>query len=207
MIFKDRDDAGRKLGKALKKYVNCPNGIVLALPRGGVPVGAEVAKQLRLPLDVFIVRKLGFPGQEELAMGAVDSVGGVFLNEEIAGMVSAGALEYELQHQRAKIAERLKMYHRAPLNLKGKTVILVDDGIATGASMNVAARSIKKAGALKVVIAAPVAPTNFVDSSPLEEREVIVLSTPEPFGGVGRWYETFDQVEDSEVLRLLKQKE
>jgi predicted phosphoribosyltransferase len=203
MGFKDRIEAGQKLGHALARYISCADGIILALPRGGVPVGAEVAKYLSLPLDVFIVKKLGFLGQEELAMGAVDSAGGVFLNEEISGLVSDAALQFEIEQERQKIKERLKLYKRAPLNLHNKVVILVDDGIATGASMRVAVKSIRRQSPKKIIVAAPVAPQEAIEVLGGEVDDLVVLETPEYFGGVGRWYENFQQTEDSEVIALL----
>ncbi len=204
MGFKDRIEAGERLSQALASYGGCQAGIVVALPRGGVPVAAAVARNLRLPLDIFIVRKLGFPGQEELAMGAIDSAGGIFLNKEISGLISDAALQFEIESKNEKIKERLKFYKRAPLNLRNKIVILVDDGIATGASIRVAINSIRAQSPAKIVVAVPVAPSEAVDSLRGEVDDLVVLEIPPYFEGVGRWYDNFQQVTDAEVVALLE---
>jgi putative phosphoribosyl transferase len=207
MIFKDRQDAGRRLSEALVEFKNNKQTLVLGLPRGGVPVAFEVAKALNLPLGILIVRKLGFPGQEELAMGAIDSYGGVFLNEEISQHVSQAAIDFEIERQKRKIRERLELYGSRPLNLKNHSVILVDDGLATGASMMVAINTVKRLGVESILVAVPVAPSDTVERLRNQVNKIIVLETPENFAGVGQWYDKFTQVQDSEVVSLLRENE
>ena len=203
MTFKDRQDAGRRLAAALLEFKNRADFIVLGLPRGGVPVAYEVAAELNLPLDVLIVRKLGYPGHEELAMGAIDSYGGVFLNEELSQKVSIEAIEFEIDRQKRKISERQQLYGTVPLNLQGRSVILVDDGLATGASMIVAIQAVKRLGVKTIVVAVPVAPAETVVKVRNQIDHIVVLETPEDFAGVGQWYDNFDQVLDSEVVQFL----
>jgi predicted phosphoribosyltransferase len=206
--FQDRREAGRALGERLGHYANQPAVVVLALPRGGVPVGFEVARALRAPLDVFVVRKLGTPGQRELAMGAIASGGVRVLNEDIVRLlripddvIDAVAAE-ELKELNRR--ERLYRDDRPAPVLKGQTVILVDDGLATGSTMHAAVAAVRKQEPARVVVAVPVAPDSTLREFEGEADEVVCPLTPaEPFEGVGRWYIDFSQTSDEEVRELL----
>ena len=192
MLFQDRFDAGRVLASKLRSFANRPDTVVLALPRGGVPVGFEVAKALNVPLDVFVVRKLGVPGYEELAMGAIASGGIRVLNEDVvraAGIpdevIDAVAAEEERELERR---ERDYRDGRPPVDVQGRTVILVDDGLATGSSMRVAVLALKRKRPAQIVVAVPVgAPTTCAEFES-EVDQVICAVTPEPFLSVGQWY-------------------
>jgi putative phosphoribosyl transferase len=208
MLFHDRRDAGRRLAAKLSKYANRPDVVVLALPRGGVPVGYEVARALNVPLDIFLVRKLGFPDQEELAMGAIASGGVRIFNRGLLSrmhvpedMIQATVAREERELQRR---ERLYRGDRPPLNLKGKTVILVDDGLATGASMRAAAAALRQQEPARIVVAVPVAARETCDEFRDLIDEIVCGETPEPFLAVGYWYEQFDQTDDDEVRSLLE---
>ena len=208
MLFKDRFDAGRLLASKLRSFANRPDTVVLALPRGGVPVGYEVAKALNVPLDVFVVRKLGVPGYEELAMGAIASGGIRVLNEDVvraAGIpdevIDAVAAEEERELERR---ERDYRDGRPPVDVQGRIVILVDDGLATGSSMRVAVLALKKKRPAQIVVAVPVgAPTTCAEFES-EVDQTICAVTPEPFQSVGQWYGDFSQTSDEEVRALLK---
>jgi predicted phosphoribosyltransferase len=205
--FRDRREAGRLLAARLAHYRGRPDVLVLALPRGGVPVGYEVARALGAPLDVFLVRKLGVPGHEELAMGAVASGGVQVLNDDvIAGLglserVVAAVTARELQELERR--ERLYRGARPPREVHGRTVILVDDGLATGATMRAAIHALRRRGAARIVVAVPVAPLPTCAELRAEADEVVCLFTPEPFFAVGLWYEDFTQTSDDEVRALL----
>ena len=205
--FRDRAEAGRALARALSHYAGRDDVVVLALPRGGVPVGHEVAKQLGAPLDVFLVRKLGVPGHEELAMGAIASGGVLVLDEGVLRWL--GISEQQLQKTLAKELDELRRREAAyrdgrPLpDLKGKTVILVDDGLATGASMQAAARAVRRHEPARIVVAVPVASRATCDKFRDEVDEVVCAVTPAPFHAVGNWYEDFSQTTDDEVRELL----
>jgi putative phosphoribosyl transferase len=205
--FRDRAEAGRALARALAHYSGRDDVVVLALPRGGVPVGYEVAKELGAPLDVFLVRKLGVPGHEELAMGAIASGGVLVLDEGVLRWL--GISEHQLQRTLAKELDELRRREAAyrdgrPLpDLKGKTVILVDDGLATGASMQAAARAVRRHEPARIVIAVPVASRATCDRFRDEVDEVVCAVTPAPFHAVGNWYEDFSQTTDDEVRELL----
>jgi predicted phosphoribosyltransferase len=208
MHFADRADAGRCLGRALSGYENAPNVIVLALPRGGVPVGYEIAQALHVPLEVFIVRKLGVPGREELAMGAVASDGIRVLNPDVITALGTRAMEVveeETERQLREVARREEQYRgRRPFpELKDKTVILVDDGLATGATMRAAARAIRRREPARLVIAVPVAAESTCREMQAEADEVVCALTPETFFGVGQFYDDFSQTTDEEVRDLL----
>ena len=208
IVFADRVDAGRKLAARLLKYKD-QNPVVLAVPRGGVPVAFEVARALNAPLDVIIVRKLGAPGQPELGVGAV--VDGdhpeTILNREVVGAmrVSRDYLEREIHNQLKEIHRRNLVYRagRARVELKNRTVIVVDDGIATGGSIRAALRGVQQQGPKKVVLAVPVGPSDTIESLRDEVDEVVCLSTPPIFFGIGEFYTDFHQLADTEVIRLL----
>ncbi|HZQ29368.1 MAG TPA: phosphoribosyltransferase [Acidimicrobiales bacterium] len=204
--FADRVTAGRALGAALLDYQG-PGTVVLGLPRGGVPVAAEVADALGAPLDVFVVRKLGVPGHEELAMGAIASGGVVVLNEEVMASlgIDQATLEAVIDRERGELARRERAYRgdRPPLALAGRTVVLVDDGLATGASMRAAVEAVRRAGPDLVVAAVPVgAAATCVALSRVADR-VVCLVTPEPFNAVGAFYADFSQTTEQEVRTVL----
>lgn len=206
--FTDRYEAGRELARVLGHYAHRPEVWVLGLPRGGVPVAYEVACALGAPLDVLIVRKLGVPGQEELAMGAIAPGGVRVLNHELLEQlrIEDERLEQVEQKERAELERRQQAYRgqRPFPDLTGKTVILVDDGLATGASMRAAALAVRAMNPARVVIAAPVAPPDTCEALLEVADEVRVLRQPEPFRAVGLWYEHFPQTDDEEVRRLLE---
>jgi putative phosphoribosyl transferase len=210
LIFHDRSDAGRKLAAALKKYKD-QNPVVLGVPRGGVPVAFEVARALNAPLDVVIVRKLGAPGQSELGIGAV--VDGdhpqTILNRGVMSAVgvSRDYLKQEIHNQLKEIQRRNEVYRggRPRVALKDRTVIVVDDGIATGGSIRAALRGVRQEQARKVVLAVPVGPSDTIESLSDEVDDVVSLITPATFFGIGEFYEDFHQLTDAEVIRLLEQ--
>jgi putative phosphoribosyl transferase len=205
--FRDRVEAGRRLAQRLSKYAGREDVIVLGLPRGGVPVAAEVAKALAAPLDVFLVRKVGLPGYEELAMGAVASGGVLVLDEGLVRRLGIGReqLEQSIRAELQELERREQAYRggRGPLNLEGKTVILVDDGLATGASMRAAAEAVRRLDPARVVVAVPVAAEETCDQLRDFVDEVLCDLTPRPFNAVGLWYEDFSQTSDDEVRELL----
>jgi len=206
--FRDRSEAGRLLASKLAAYVNQPDVLVLALPRGGVPVGYEVARALGLPLDVFVVRKLGVPGHEELAMGAIASGGVRLLNGDVVALagVSDAAIEDVTAREAGEILRREHTYRgdRPPPDLRGRTVILVDDGLATGASMRAAAAAVRRQGPSRVVVAVPAAAPDTCEALRAEVDDLVCLTSPEPFEAVGLWYEDFSQTGDEEVWQLLE---
>jgi putative phosphoribosyl transferase len=207
-IFRDRRDAGRRLAAALAPY-RTSRPVVLALPRGGVPVGFEVAKSFAAPLDVLLVRKIGAPGHEELGLGAV--VDGhdpqLVLNEDLVRAVAPppGYIEAEEQRQLAEIERRRQHYNRdrSPVAVEGRTVIVVDDGIATGATVKAALRGLARNRPARLVLAVPVAPAASLEELSAECDELVCLATPDPFYAVGPQYRNFRQTEDAEVVRLL----
>lgn len=209
MFFDDRKQAGSHLALELTDYRKDKNGLVLGLPRGGVVVAGEVARKLGLPLDVILLRKLPYPPQPELAVGAITEDGTVFVNAEFqaASQEDPSWLEVIIREQSAVIRERAAFYrsHRRGEDLKGKTVILVDDGIATGATMKVAVRSARASGAAKVVVAVPVAAPSSIRELQAEADGVVCLDAPEDFLAVGQAYRSFDQVSDEEVISILDQ--
>lgn len=209
MLFEDRFEAGRLLASKLRPFANRPDTVVLALPRGGVPVGFEVAKALSLPLDVFVVRKLGVPGYEELAMGAIASGGVRVLNEDLvrtAG-IPGEAIDAVAAQEERELERRERDYRedRPPIDVRGRTVILVDDGLATGSSMRVAALALKNKKPSQIVVAVPVAARATCAEFESEVDRVICAVTPEPFWAVGQWYRDFSQTSDEEVRDLLRQ--
>ncbi|MGZ5142993.1 MAG: phosphoribosyltransferase [Burkholderiales bacterium] len=203
--FKDRTHAGRVLAEKLKHYRDNPDVVVLALPRGGVPVAFEVAQALHAPLDVFIVRKLGVPGHEEYAMGAIATGGVRVLNPDLAGMIPSSAIDAVGAREQQELERRERLYRgdRPPLQIEGRIVILVDDGLATGSTMRAAVAAIRKQNPKRIVVAVPVAAPETCDEFRAEVDEVICASTPEPFRAVGLWYDNFDQTSDEEVHALL----
>ena len=206
-IFPDRAEAGRLLGVKLSKYAGRDDVIVLGLPRGGVPVAYEVAQALRVPLDVFIVRKLGVPGFEELAVGAIASGGVRVLNEEVANALPNRdeIIEAVTQRETAELERREREYRdgRPAPELRDRTVILVDDGLATGATMRAAVKALRQRGAAKIVVAVPVGPPDTCKEFEDEADEVVCASAPEFFQAVGQYYEDFSQTSDDEVRELL----
>ena len=208
MTFKNRADAGQKLAKILGKYQKAANTVVIALPRGGVVVGFEVAKILNLPLDIVVPRKIGAPGNPEFAIGAITETGeGIFDETTIAAYdITKSYLEHEVAKEKAEAERRLKLYRgsRLPLDLKNKTVIIADDGLATGLTMRAAIKTIKKMNAAKIVVAIPITPPDTAELIKKEIDEIIYLDAPPFFGAVGAFYEEFGQTTDEEVIDLLK---
>jgi putative phosphoribosyl transferase len=208
VIFLDRTDAGRRLAKQLGSYADQSDVIVLGIPRGGVPVAYEVATELKAPLDVFVVRKLGVPWQEELAFGAIASGGVRFLDRPIVESVGVSDKEIEqiTERERKELDRRERLYRsgEAPLELKGKTVILVDDGIATGASTQAAITALRQLKPRRIVLAAPVAPASTCKRLRPEVDDLVCLHAPQSFYAIGEFYEDFSQVPDEEVTRLLQ---
>jgi predicted phosphoribosyltransferase len=205
--FRDRRDAGRFLATKLTAHANRPDVLVLALPRGGVPVAAEVARALGAPLDVFLVRKLGVPGHEELAMGAIATGGVRVLNEEVvrALRIPTHVIDTVTAGEQAELSRRERLYRgaRPPIDVRDRTVILVDDGLATGATMHAAVRALRQQRPARIVVAVPIAPPETCEELSKEVDEVICAVTPEPFYAVGLWYEDFSQTTDNEVRDLL----
>jgi putative phosphoribosyl transferase len=205
--FRDREDAGRALAADLSAYAGRDDVLVLALPRGGVPVGFEVAQALGAPLDVYIVRKLGVPGREELAMGAIASGGVRVLNEGVVQSlgIPPSTIDAVAARERAEMERREREYRggRPAPDVRGRTVILVDDGLATGATMRAAAQALRQQGPARVVVAVPVAAEESCQELGSQVDEIVCSVTPEPFYGVGMWYEDFSQTTDAEVRDLL----
>jgi putative phosphoribosyl transferase len=205
--YKDRIEAGRLLATALKHYGGRTDVLVLALPRGGVPVAAEVAKELGVTLDLMLVRKLGTPGHEELAMGAIATGGSQVLNEDLIRHldISSDVIEAVAQKERRELRRREQAYrggHPVPA-MRERCVILIDDGVATGATMRAAVAALRQQDPARIVIAVPVAPPETIADFQKRVDEVVCLATPTPFLGVGRWYQDFSQTSDAEVRALL----
>ena len=205
--FTDRTDAGRLLAEQLRAYADRPDVVVLGLPRGGVPVAFEVAHALRVAMDILLVRKLGLPGQEELAMGAIASGGGRVLNEDVLRQAAVGdtVLQRVVERESRELERREAHYRadRAPVEVRGRVVVVVDDGAATGASMRVAVAALREGAPARVVVGLPVASREAVENLRKEADEVVAVLTPDYFLGVGRWYGDFRQVSDAEVRELL----
>ncbi len=208
MPFRDRSDAGRRLGEALKSR-RLPRPVVFALPRGGVPVAAEVCAALDAPLDLIIARKIGVPIQPELAMGAVAEGGEPVRNEDIIALVGITQSEFAAVcgQERREIERRRRRYlgDRAQVEVAGRTAIVVDDGIATGATMRAALRAIRARQPRKVVLAVPVGPSSTLDALRADADDVVCLEEHEPFGAIGMFYRDFTQVTDEQVVALLAQ--
>jgi predicted phosphoribosyltransferase len=205
--FSDRRDAGRKLAQKLLAYAGHSDVIVLALPRGGVPVAYEVALALNAPLDIFLVRKIGLPGREELAIGAIASGGIRVLNEDIirALNIPEEVINITARRELQELERREGSYRgdRPPSEIRDCTAILVDDGLATGASMRAAVAGLRAQHPARIVVAVPTAAPELCEAFQFEVDEIICAITPEPFYGVGRWYEDFSQITDEEVRLLL----
>ena len=207
-MFQDRAEAGRKLAERLAHYSNRPDVLILALPRGGVPVAFEVAEALKVPLDVLVVRKLGTPGQEELAMGAIASGGVRVLHDEVVRTwgISPREIEAITAKEQKELKRREQAYRgdRPFPDLHGRTLIVVDDGIATGTTMRAAITALAKQSPARLVVAVPVAPPSTYEELKREVRDVICLLMPEPFFGISLWYKRFPQTSDEEVRDLLE---
>jgi len=206
--FRDRIEAGQLLGRELAKRLGAnADAIVLALPRGGVPVGAEVAKALNAPLDVFIVRKLGVPGHEELAMGAIASGGVRVLNRDVLdyARITQQQIDAVAAREERELSRRETEYrgNRPPLDVRGRTVIIVDDGLATGSTMRAAVQALHAMEPKRVIVAVPVGAAQTCEDLRAIADETICLRTPEPFEAVGLWYDDFTQTTDAEVHALL----
>jgi putative phosphoribosyl transferase len=207
--FRSRRDAGQQLARKLQQYAGRPDVIVLALPRGGVPVGFEIARALDVPLDVFVVRKLGLPWHEELAIGALASGGVRFLDQDLIRV--AGVTEDDIRRitaiEQDELVRREKLYRgdRDLPDLTGKTVLLVDDGLATGSTMRVAVAALRQEGPARVVVAVPVASPETCEAFRDIADDIVCAITPERFYAVGLWYADFSQTSDDEVHRLLEQ--
>jgi putative phosphoribosyl transferase len=208
MRFRNRSEAGRLLARALERYKDQLDVLVLALPRGGVPVAYEVATNLNAPLDVFIVRKLGVPGHEELAMGAIASGGIRALNTAVIKQLNIprSAIEAVAAHEQQELERRERLYRgqKASLNIQDRTIILVDDGLATGSTMKAAVAALRQQNPRKIIVAVPTAPAETCNELQDEADEVICAVTPEPFYAVGQWYENFEQTTDAEVTELIR---
>jgi len=207
-LYRDRRHAGRVLAQALAgKYQGRTDVVVLALPRGGVPVAWEIAQRLCAPLDVFVVRKLGVPGQEELAMGALASGGIVVLNHEVVDAlgIDEGTLSRVAADELRELIRRERSYRdgRPPAQVEGKVVILVDDGLATGSSMRAAVQALRQLRPRELVVAVPIAAASTCESIRAEVDDIVCGATPEPFRAVGLWYDDFSQTTDEEVRELL----
>lgn len=206
-MFRDRIEAGQLLAERLSQYAGRDDVLVLGLPRGGVPVAYEVAQALGAPLDVFVVRKLGVPGHEELAMGAIASGGVRVLNEDVVRVLQIDdeVIEYVAEEESAELRRREQLYRRdrPPLEVGGKTVIVVDDGLATGSTMRAAVSALKQGKPAQVIVAVPVAPPSTCAELGKMVDEVVCVQTPELFHAIGLWYENFTQTSDREVRDLL----
>lgn len=206
--YQDREEAGNLLAERLaEQYGGRSDIVVLALPRGGVPVAYPVARKLKAPMDVFLVRKLGVPGQEELAMGAIAEGGLRVLNDQVLGMldISEEKMEEITEREKEELSRRAKLYRgdRERVLLDGKTVLLIDDGLATGSTMRVSVRALKQMPLKECIVAVPVAPPETCDAMKDEADDAICLKTPDLFMSVGGWYKKFEQTTDAEVRQLL----
>ncbi|MCF7985002.1 MAG: phosphoribosyltransferase [Thiohalocapsa sp.] len=203
-LIADRNSAGRDLAAALQHYAGRDDVIVLALPRGGVPVGYEIAKAIGAPLDLMLVRKLGTPGQPELAMGAIATGGARVMNQDIVSAlgIPQTSVDAVALREQAELLRRERIYrglHAPPPSVRARTVILVDDGVATGATIRVAIAALRQQDPARLVVAVPVAPPETVGVLEREADEVVCLKMPEPFIAIGRWYRDFPQLEDDQV--------
>lgn len=208
MLFQDRTEAGQKLAEKLTVYATRQDVLVLGLPRGGVPVAYEVAKTLNAPLDIFLVRKLGVPTQPEFAMGAIASGGVRILNEKVVKNlhISEDAIARTAAQEQRELERREYAYRgdRPPLNLRDRTIILVDDGLATGATMHAAVVAIRKQHPKRIIAAVPISAPEICNEFRVEVDKIICAETPRPFFAVGIWYKNFSQTTDAEVRDLLQ---
>jgi len=205
--FKDRSDAGRALAEKFEHYADRPNVVVLALPRGGVPVGYEVATRLRAPLDVFLVRKLGAPGHEEFAIGAIASGGLWFVNDDVVRQlgISRRQIQEIVEREERELERRSEVYGSdfSKADVRGQIVILIDDGLATGSTMRAAVAALKQKHPERIVIGVPVSSPSTCEELEREVDEIVCFHTPDQFYAVGEWYEDFSQTSDDEVRELL----
>jgi putative phosphoribosyl transferase len=210
-LFEDRAEAGRVLATKLAAYADRPDVLVLALPRGGVPVAAEVARALHAPLDVFVVRKLGVPGREELAMGALASGGICVLNEDAVDAygISGDTIQEEIVREQQEIARQERAFRgdRSMVEIRGRTVILIDDGLATGSTMRAAVVALRRQDPARIVVGVPVGAVETCAEFQQEADEVICAQMPRPFYGVGMWFDDFSQTTDEEVREALRRSE
>jgi predicted phosphoribosyltransferase len=207
MVFRDRTEAGRRLAAELQAYADRRDVVVLALPRGGVPVAFEVARALHAPLDVFVVRKLGLPGHEEVAMGAIATGGVRILNDVVRRLgISEAVIEAVTAKERRELERRERLYRgdRPSPDVRRSTVILVDDGLATGSTMRAAIAALRKLGPARIVVAVPVGAADTCEEFQAEADETVCAVMPEPFHAVGQWYRDFSQTSDAEVHELLE---
>jgi predicted phosphoribosyltransferase len=208
MLFRDRSDAGQQLAQKLTAYAHRPDVLVLALPRGGVPIGFEIAQALEAPLDVFVVRKLGVPGHEELAMGAIASGGIRVINDGVVRSlrIPNAKIDEAAAREQRELERRERAYRgdRPPPTVRGRTVILVDDGLATGSTMRAAVQALRQQAPRRIVVAVPVAAPDTCEEFRAKVDEVVCAATPEPFLAVGAWYDDFSQTSDEEVHELLE---
>lgn len=209
MVFKDRQSAGVKLAEKLSAYQSDPNAIIIGLPRGGVIVAAEIAQKLNLPLDIVVPRKIGSPISPELAIGAISENGTVILDQNVInsiGGVDKDFIEKQVEIEKKEMERRLKLYRdgRSPLDLKDKTVIVVDDGIATGATMRAAVKSVREKGATRVIMVIPVAPKDILDELSQDVDKVVCLTTPNIFYAIGTFYKSFPQIQDDQVVKAIE---
>ncbi len=207
MLFRDRIQAGQRLAEKLTAYADNPDVLILALPRGGVPVAYEVAKTLHSPLDIFVVRKLGVPGHEELAMGAIASGGVVILNQDIVqGLNIPEDVIHNVAKRELREIERRETLYRdnQPLpHIEGRTIVLIDDGLATGATMRAAVRALRQKNPAQIIVAVPVASRQTCDDLRREVDYIVCAVTPQAFHAVGLWYDDFTQTSDDDVRMLL----
>lgn len=207
-LFADRRQAGQQLAERLKELDLGEDALVLALPRGGVPVGYEVAQALQVPLDVFLTQKIGAPGNPEFAIGAVASDGTPILDQEVVQElgITDDYIASETEHQLIEIERRMVAYRgdRPPPQIEGRTVVLVDDGVATGSTVRASLRALRKRNPGRLILAVPVGPPRSIEALKPLADEVVVLAMPEPFWAVGRFYEAFPQVTDDQVVKLLQ---
>jgi predicted phosphoribosyltransferase len=205
--FQDRHEGGRRLVEGLSQYAGREDVVVLGLPRGGVPVAFEVASALHAPLDVFVVRKLGVPGHEELAMGAIASGGVRVLNDDVVAATGVSQEQIDAvagrEREQLELRERAYRGDRAPIDVQGRVAILVDDGLATGATMRAAVAALHDRGVNSIVVAVPTAPPETCAALRRQVDEVVCTLTPDPFMAVGLWYRNFAPVSDEEVKELL----
>lgn len=206
-MFRDRSHAGRELAAKLQKYKDAEDAVVLALPRGGVVVGAEIARELKLPLDLVVPRKIGAPDNPEYAIGAITETGEGIMNEDETSRVDPAWLKKEMKTQQKEADRRLMVYRgdRPALHLDGKIAIIVDDGVATGFTMRAAISSVRARGPAKIVVAVPHGARESMNLLRSEADEVVVLEEPVFYGAVGALYESFPQVEDEEVIRIMNE--